>query len=314
MTDTITRPTLAIGQRVTVNAPTYLTDTTGYPWEGIIHGTYDVTQAYGSVFVVPSSDAHPDHTYWATVEDTRRSNRTMVASGSVVFAPIGDDESKKGQWVALEQIESAREPLDWATVRRMRVGDRLLVSSPRPSDEPYPATIISVTDYNVRIQYDEGRGTAEGTHGNGQWNLSEYPDWAAFRLDSEPTPSAPTNSEGSSDTDAQLAEAREVLRMIGAALLDTADRSEWCDEYDRKLQRLYDSLPGQFGFDDVFNDAAKRDDAERDFIVNISGHVHVSGFPNEDAAIEYANEHAERLVREAWANGCFEIDGAEPED
>lgn len=328
MTDTIARPTLALGQRVKVNPPEW--QTTAEPYEGTVVGMYDTEREYGSAFVVSDPPRRQDT---STIREARRTNSGMIADGSVTVAPVGSDadEERTGAWVAVRQIEplpETRVPLSWQDVRSMAVGDRLLVASPRPDSDPYPATILSTGEYTTRVQYDVGRPGREGVHGDRDWNLSEYPDWAAFRLDSEPTTQAPLSESPDvqamrdritaleaqvTDRDSQIDEARTVLRTIGSSLLDTADRSEWCDEYDRKLSRLYDALPGRFGFDDVFNDAAKRDE-EHDWVVNITGHVHANGFPSEDAAIQYVNENAERLVRDAWINGCFEIVDAESDD
>lgn len=106
----------------------------------------------------------------------------------------------------------------------------------------------------------------------------EQGHWVAVRWDNprhaepEPEPEPPTAAALSesaaqvtaleaqvSDLSAQVAAAHNVLSRIGEALRETADRSEWCGEYDRQLAALADSLPNRYGFTDSFRETAQRE-------------------------------------------------------
>lgn len=91
-----------------------------------------------------------------------------------------------------------------------------------------------------------------------------------------------------SDLQSQVQVARGVIEQIGSALKETADQSEWCGEYERRVEALYGALPGRYGFDSTFRDAAIR---EREYEVCVHWTVTYSTTvtveaSSQDAAVE----------------------------
>jgi hypothetical protein len=74
--------------------------------------------------------------------------------------------------------------------------------------------------------------------------------------------------------------AHDVIRAIGNATAETADRREWCGEYEQHLEALFDTLPTEGGFDQTFREAASR---EREYTVYFSGSISVMASSRDDA-------------------------------
>jgi hypothetical protein len=89
-----------------------------------------------------------------------------------------------------------------------------------------------------------------------------------------------------SEQTALVTTAHDVVRSIGEALAETADRSEWCEEYESKVERLLGNLPARGGFASTFGDAANR---SHDYRVYFTGTVVVAG-RNADQAREAFND------------------------
>jgi hypothetical protein len=98
---------------------------------------------------------------------------------------------------------------------------------------------------------------------------------------------------------AELANVRRLLSQslttIGESLAATANRREWCDEYESHLDRLLSALPYQEGIRETLNAAASR---QREYEVCI--HYTVSGTTTVTVSASDEDSAAELVSSDPW--------------
>jgi hypothetical protein len=135
------------------------------------------------------------------------------------------------------------------------VGDRVTVRR-NSTGEPIPATVVQVaypsTPQRPRVRFDEShahlgwrgaeRNDGTGTVTNGLWNVT--PTDSIARISGEDV--AASLREAVERAEAALREARAQhardVAAIGYALAETAERHEWCGEYDEAVESLVPQL------------------------------------------------------------------------